>query len=271
MISPPAPTLSRLAVVVLLAVLLAPSAAVAQDAEQVDRGRFLRWTAGDPLGLAKGLTSRHAVYTLGAGSALVLFTLADETISGDAGEVRDRDNGPFLNAANEVGDWRYAIPAAGAVFGASLLTDDARVQDAAFTSLESALYGNVLSSLLKGVFGRARPREQQGPYDFAPFTRQRSFPSGHTTVAFAVVTPWVVYYPGPLTYGLLAVATGTAVTRVVRGDHWSSDVVGGAALGTLVGYGLANRHGRHPNGWSVTPVLGPGEIGLALRLGIPPR
>ncbi len=234
-------------------------------AEEVDGRRFLRWTAGDPLGLARGLTSRHAVYTLGAGGALVLFTLADPTLSGSAGETTEQDNGLFLNATDQVGDWKYAVPAAGAVFAASLLTRDTRFQDAAFTSLESALYGNFLSSFLKGVAGRARPRALEGPYDFKPFTKQRSFPSGHTTVAFALVTPWVAYYPGPVTYGLFVLTTGTAVARVVEGAHWSSDVVAGAALGTLIGFALANRHGRHPDGLSVTPVLTPGGAGFALR------
>ncbi len=260
----------RFRLALFLVALLGAPAAHAQERHvpEVDGGRFLRWTLADPLGLARGLTSRHAVYTLGAGGALVLFTLADEALSGSAGEGDEHDNGPLLNAANEVGDWRYAIPAAGAIFGASLLTDDTRFQDAAFTSLESALYSNFLSSFLKGVAGRARPRDLKGPYDFEPFTEQRSFPSGHTSVAFGIVTPWVVYYPGPLTYALFGVTTGTAVVRVVRGAHWSSDVVAGAALGILSGYALANRHGRHPDGFSVVPVAYPGGAGLSLRLSL---
>lgn len=232
---------------------------------EVNGGRFLRWVAGDPGGLARGLTSRHAVYTLGAGGTLVLFTLADPSLSGSAGEAREQDNGPFLNAANEVGNWRYAVPAAGVTFGASLLTDNTRFQDAAFTSLESVVYADLLSSLLKGLVGRARPRRLEGPYDFEPFSEQRSFPSGHTSVAFALVTPWVAYYPGPITYGLFVLTTGTAVARVVRGDHWSSDVVAGAAIGTLIGYALANRHGRHPDGFSVIPTLTLNGAGLAVR------
>ncbi len=242
----------------------APSAA----AQQADGGRFVRWAASDPLGVARGLTSRHAAYTLGAGSTLVLFTLADSGLSGSAGQARRQDNGPFLNTANELGNWKLVMPAATAVFGASLLTDDTRFQDAAFTSLEAALYTDALTSALKSIAGRARPHQLEGPYDFDPFSGHNSFPSGHTSLAFSLVTPWVVYYPGPATYVLFGLTTGTAVARVVRGDHWSSDVVAGAALGLLTGYALANRHGRHPDGLDVAPVVYPDGAGLSLRISL---
>ena len=147
-----------------------------------------------------------------------------------------------------------------------MLADDARLQDAAFTSLEAAIYAHTFASVLKGLAGRARPRRLEGPYDFEPFSSQKSFPSGHTTLAFALVTPWVAYYPGPATYALFGLTTGTAVARVVGGNHWSSDVVAGAAIGILTGYALANRHKRHPDGLSVSPTVSPDGAGLALRL-----
>jgi membrane-associated phospholipid phosphatase len=240
--------------------------APAVHAQQADGGRFLRWAADDPLGVLKGLTSRHAVYTVGAGGALVVFTLADDSITGSADDKRERDIGPFLDAANIAGDPNLALPAAAVIFGATLLTEDVRLQDAAFTSLEAGLYGHLLASVLKGFAGRARPHRLEGPYDFEPFSNQKSFPSGHTTLAFALVTPWVVYYPGPATYALFGITTGTAVARVVGGDHWSSDVVAGAAIGILTGYALANRHQRHPDGLRISPTVAQGGAGLSLRL-----
>ncbi|MEP0548198.1 MAG: phosphatase PAP2 family protein [Rhodothermales bacterium] len=261
--APPRPLLLPLLLAVSLFVsLVAPAA----HAQQTDGGRFLRWATDDPLGVLRGLTSRHAIYTAGAGSALVLFTLTDDTLTGSAGEERDQDLGPFLNTTNLIGDPNLALPAAAVVFGATLLTEDARLQDAAFTSLEAGLYGHVLASVLKGFAGRARPHRLEGPYDFEPFSDQKSFPSGHTTLAFALITPWVVYYPSPATYALFGVTTGTAVARVVGGDHWSSDVVAGAAIGILTGYALANRHQRHPSGLRVSPTVTQGGAGLSLRL-----
>lgn len=250
----------------LLALLAVGLHAPSARAQQADGGRFLRWTVDDPLGVVRGLTSRHAAYTLGAGGALLLFTLADETFTGSAGEEREQNLGPFLNTVNLIGDPNLAVPAAAVLFGATFLTNDTRLQDAAFTSLEAGLYAHTLASLLKGVAGRARPHRLEGPYDFEPFSNQKSFPSGHTTLAFALVTPWVVYYPGPATYALFALTTGTGVARVLGGDHWSSDVAAGAAIGFLTGYALANRHQRHPDGLSIVPVVFRDGAGFAFRL-----
>lgn len=255
-----------LPLVLLLITPLAFGQGTTDPAARPDGGRFLRWTGADPLGVLKGLTSRHAAYTLGAGGALMLFTLTDESLTGSAGEKNEDDLGSFLNTVNLIGERDLALPAAAVLFGTSLLTDDIRLQDATFTSLEAGLYAHTLSSLLKGLAGRARPRRLEGPYDFEPFSKQRSFPSGHTTLAFALVTPWVMYYPGPVTYTLFVLTTGTGIARIAGGDHWSSDVAAGAAIGFLTGYALANRHQRHPNALSISPAVFRDGVGLALRL-----
>lgn len=63
-----------------------------------------------------------------------------------------------------------------------------------------------------------------------------SFPSGHTSVAFALAavtsrelkTPWV----STVSYAL---ATTTALLRLANNEHWLSDVVAGAGLGIIAG------------------------------------
>ena len=91
---------------------------------------------------------------------------------------------------------------------------------------------------LKVVVGRARPDDAPGdPDDFRPFGRlDASFPSGHTSVAFAAAAaldaesragwvPWIAY-PA-------AAAVGWA--RVSENHHWLTDVAAGAALGYWTG------------------------------------
>jgi undecaprenyl-diphosphatase len=64
---------------------------------------------------------------------------------------------------------------------------------------------------------------------------QFSFPSGHTITAFAVSVSLSIYYPD-LTAGLLFCALSVAISRIILGMHFLSDVLAGAALGTALAY-----------------------------------
>jgi undecaprenyl-diphosphatase len=66
---------------------------------------------------------------------------------------------------------------------------------------------------------------------------QFSFPSGHTITAFAIVVSLMQFYPS-LTVGLLFCAVSIAASRVVLGMHFLSDVLVGAAIGTVLGLGV---------------------------------
>lgn len=65
-----------------------------------------------------------------------------------------------------------------------------------------------------------------------------SFPSGHTVTAFAIAVPLIMAYPS-LTAGVYFCAASIAVSRILLGMHFLSDVLAGASLGTLLGYGAA--------------------------------
>ena len=54
--------------------------------------------------------------------------------------------------------------------------------------------------------------------------------------------PWVFYYPGPVTYAMAGVATGTAIARIQRQKHWLTDVLGAAAISTFMSHYLVRRH-----------------------------
>ncbi len=82
---------------------------------------------------------------------------------------------------------------------------------------------------------------------------QRSFPSGHTSVAFSVATAYLVmgqreHLPHHTRNALLlfAGAAGVGALRVAAGEHFPTDVLGGAALGSGVGWLVATLHPRIP-------------------------
>ena len=92
---------------------------------------------------------------------------------------------------------------------------------------------------LKSSFGRKRPCALE-PHCWATLLPpdQFSFPSGHTITAFSVTAALGSYYPAMLP-GLFFCAASVAVSRILLGMHFLSDVIAGAALGTVLGFGAA--------------------------------
>jgi undecaprenyl-diphosphatase len=64
---------------------------------------------------------------------------------------------------------------------------------------------------------------------------QFSFPSGHSITAFAFAVPFSLFYPS-LVAGLMFCAVSIALSRVIMGMHFLSDVVAGSAIGASLGY-----------------------------------
>ena len=98
-----------------------------------------------------------------------------------------------------------------------------------------ALASVVLSHIPVAIAKRSAPRLR--PYQVFPQanTNRRplkdpSFPSGHTTAAFAMLTPWMLAEP-LLIPTLLPIGIGVALSRVYFGLHFPSDTVVGALLG----------------------------------------
>ena len=206
-----------------------------------DSDRFLRWAYQDAAGLVTEFSARSPLLVIGATASLAALSPADPRVLGGVQRTYTGSFGSYLDTANRLGDPEIKYPVA-SIFVVSLFTDNERFQDASFTSAQSLLYAGLITMSLKTAFGRARPESGYHEQAFSPFSGNTSFPSGHTTAAFAIVTPWVMYYPGPVTYSLFALSTGTAVARIARGKHWPTDVVAGAAIGFFTGRYLSRRH-----------------------------
>ena len=87
--------------------------------------------------------------------------------------------------------------------------------------------------IVKMIVGRARP--YMGDIGFHPFTYGADFaswPSGHTTSAFAFAMAASMAFPA-LRWPLMAIAALTGFSRMVLGVHYLGDVIMGATIGTL--------------------------------------
>ncbi len=120
--------------------------------------------------------------------------------------------------------------------GIVLLIAGGPKQLAAVESATSAALSSVLLFLLlKRVFHRPRPCEVE-PHCWAHILPpdKFSFPSGHSITAFAVAIALGICYPA-FQVPLLVVAVSIALSRIMLGLHYLSDVVAGAVLGTVLG------------------------------------
>jgi len=213
----------------------------AQSQDRSDEKRFLKWMVQDPLHITKNAVSNHFSELIFTSVGLASLSAYDHSAS--IHFQREFSFSFYLNAADEFGNLNYTMPLTAALFGASLFTSNSRFQDAAFTSFQSVLYTQLSVGAAKYMFARERPYQEEHPFDFEFFEGgATSFPSGHTSIAFAAVVPWAVYYPGPVTYGLLAIPLSTGIARVAKGRHWLTDVGAGAIIGAYWGYQLSKRH-----------------------------
>ena len=133
--------------------------------------------------------------------------------------------------------------------------------DFGWHTTEAALVGAAVTEVLKGAIGRSRPyvSADTNPNDFrfgAGFTStaRQSFPSGHTTIAFAAAAaatseihrlwPRYTWVAGSLLYGS---ATVVGLARMYENQHWASDVVLAAGIGTFAGLKTVRYAHTHPN------------------------
>jgi undecaprenyl-diphosphatase len=96
--------------------------------------------------------------------------------------------------------------------------------------------GIALFLWMKRVTGRRRPCAIE-PHCWANLLPPDhfSFPSGHSITAFATALSLGSFYPS-LLIGLLFCAVSVAVSRIILGMHFLSDVMAGSGIGAMLGY-----------------------------------
>jgi undecaprenyl-diphosphatase len=118
----------------------------------------------------------------------------------------------------------------------------------------------LIANLTKYILGRARPKlyETTGPLDFHLFAFDpdyASFPSGHATNIFALATVLGMLWPKGRVL-LYTVAAWIAASRVLIGQHYFTDAVGGAILGTVFPFIVRQRFAFRR--WLFEPLPGGG-------------
>ena len=177
----------------------------------------------------------------------------------------------------------------GTMYLAGRLAKNEELADLGWHGTEALIVGELVAVVIKGTMGRQRPyvepRNSNSYQLFRGFggsDKYRSFPSGHSTSAFAAAAAvtsetsrfwpegtWIV---GPILYTGAAL---TGISRMYNNRHWASDVLIGAGIGTFAGLKVVRYHHTHPGNrldkWMLAGSLVPTDGGgHTVRLSIVP-
>lgn len=149
---------------------------------------------------------------------------------------------PFLERlgsfGNRLGDGLTLVILCAGLGGIGYFWKKKMWQQAGVDGLVAHALAGLATQILKHVIGRPRPRfTHQAVVDYGPSWQGGldAFPSGHAAASFAVAAVLARHFPAwkGVWYGG---ALFVGVSRVVRGSHFPTDVLGGAVLGFLIGY-----------------------------------
>lgn len=157
----------------------------------------------------------------------------------------------FLDTAEELGDARWYLVPGFVLAAAFYLARSAKWRVPLYIALSVGVSGIVVN-ILKVFFGRNRPNKFIGDneYGFHFFEfgySTSSFPSGHTTTAFAAAVALGILMPR-FRVVWWTIGAAVAMGRVATGSHFPSDVVAGAWLGSITALVLAIYVLREPEG-----------------------
>ncbi len=194
------------------------------------------------------------------GSVIAVGALADRSIEKAIQRNRTRRNDNFSKAIQPFGaEYTFAVLGAFEVGGLVFKDENARAtaQDGLASSIIAA---GLLTPSLKYATGRKRPSQDTSSHRFTPFGGDDSFPSGHTTQAFAVASVIAEHYDSHLIkIGAYGTATLVGFARMERKAHWASDVLAAAFIGTFVGREIV--HFNHDKRYEISMIASGDTVG----------
>ena len=168
------------------------------------------------------------------------------------------------------GEELFIVPSIALTYGIGVIAKDTRLKNMSLATLQSFIFAEVASAGIKVLTCRERPdaNSQSWLGPFATF-ESTSFVSGHSTRAFALATTVASFYPEKKWIGIVSysLATMTSLGRVISKEHWTSDVIVGAALGYFIGRGVVkfNEKIGNINQVKIEPIATNYGVGIAVK------
>lgn len=225
-----------------------------------------------PLHLDTGDMILTGVFFSAAGLAYTM----DKTVYINVGNMHNSVMDKMEAVGLNFGEQKYAYILGGVIYTGGFLIRDAELRETGLMLTEALFLSGSITGILKTGIGRARPSAHEGNNDFDlfnPRASDHSFPSGHTTVAFTLASVLSERIDNPYaTAALYSLAGFTAFERIYEDAHWFSDVIAGAAIGTVTGlkivkiYSHEHQQSTGKTTFSIMPLVSNSGYGMDLSL-----
>lgn len=206
--------------------------------------------------ISSPVTTKAAPYFWTGASITLALVLTEDAFS-DPASKRIHDKKPLgdLSKLGDISGQMYpnALYLIG-MAGHSYFTDNELSYTRAEHMAKATVYAAGMATLLKYTLREPRPDNSK---------EKNSFPSGHTTTAFAfagVVASQHEWYWGT---AAIALASLSAISRVNDGRHFYHDVLGGLTLGLSYGIGLKYTL-KEEGKLAVTPIISEEDRGVRM-------
>ncbi|QDV09142.1 PAP2 superfamily protein [Planctomycetes bacterium Poly30] len=207
-------------------------------------------------------TSKHNLFLLGGAFAAAEAADALGFADGIHEEIqseREVDLGQTLNDTLQgAGDGAFLVAVALGFWGYGHASGNVRTHEVGSRAIAALAATGLITQVIKTIVPEKRPNGGNG-----------SFPSGHSSMAFAFADTMRRSYGWKVGVPLYIIASGVALQRLDASYHELEDVVVGAALGLAVSRTVHLRRGEEEQAvLSIGPYVNDasGAVGLSVSL-----
>ena len=211
----------------------------------------IRALFGNLLDDFKHIPSTQNVFIIAGGGALALAVHpADRTVNASMVAHYTQWNA-FFAAGKYIGDTPEQVVGSVGTYAWGRIFDQPKVSHFGMDLIQAQILTEAFIEPIKFATQRERPNG----------SNHLSFPSGHSAITFATATVIERHLGWRKALLGYAVATYVATSRLHDDQHWLSDVVFGAAVGTMAGRTVVHHAADY---WAIRPAKVPGGFAVVV-------